>query len=116
MINGSRSWQCAGFFTAVTLSVFLAAVVPALAQSLDRGDVAGMIRDQTGAALGGVTVILRETRTGVEREMVTRDDGRYSAPMLSPCVYVVQAARSGFSLATSEPLTLRSARPWSSTS
>jgi hypothetical protein len=109
MSNGSRFWRAA-FFTAVTLSVVLAALSPVVAQTLDRGDVAGMIRDQTGAALGGVTVTLRETRTGVEREMVTRDDGRYSAPLLSPGVYVVQAARPGFSLATSAPLTLEVGR------
>jgi hypothetical protein len=88
------------------VSVVLAAVSPVRAQTLDRGDMAGTIRDQTGAALGGVTVTLREARTGVERVMVTSDDGRYSAPLLSPGVYIVQADRAGFSVATTAPLTL----------
>ena len=89
-----------------TVTVFLAAASLVRAQALDRGDIAGTIRDQTGAALGGVTVTLRETRTGVERVMVTNDDGRYSAPLLSPGVYVLHADRSAFAAATSAPLTL----------
>lgn len=84
----------------------LASAPPARAQTLDRGEVAGTIRDQTGAALGDVAVVLRETRTGTERATVTSGDGRYSAPLLSPGVYVVQAERAGFAAATSAPLTL----------
>src|SRR5262245_3622138 len=106
MIGSFRSWRAAAFLTVVTFCVVVIAVPTVLAQTLDRGDIAGVIRDQTGAPLGGVTVTLRETRTGVERVVLTRDDGRYSAPLLSTGVYVVQAARSDFSLVTSAPLTL----------
>ena len=102
----ARPWQWAACLMAVALCTFFVGVEPADAQTLDRGDIVGTIRDQTGAALAGVTVTLRETRTGVERTVVTRDDGRYSAPLMSPGVYVVQADRSGFAVATSEPLTL----------
>jgi hypothetical protein len=75
------------------VTIFLANALPLPAQALDRGDIAGTIRDQTGAVLTGVTVTLRETRTGAERVMVTSDDGRYSAPLMSTGVYVVQTAR-----------------------
>ncbi len=96
----------AALLVRVALAVLVAAVPLVDAQSLDRGDVAGTIRDQTGAALAGVTVTLRESTTGVERVRVTDDAGRFSAPLLSPGVYVVQAERSGFAGASSEPLRL----------
>jgi hypothetical protein len=91
---------------AVAIALLLASASSAFAQTLDRAEITGTIRDETGAALGGVAVTLRETGTGVERVMVTRDDGRYLAPLLPPGMYIVQAERPGFSAATSDPLTL----------
>lgn len=99
------AWRPPAFLIAVALAVFLG-VLPVRAQTLDRGDMTGTIRDQTGATLGSVTVTLRETRTAAERVVVTNDDGRYSVPLLSPGVYVVQAERPGFAAVTSTPLTL----------
>lgn len=81
-------------------------VVPAAAQTLDRGEVAGTVRDQTGAVLAGVTVTLRERTTGAERVLVTTDDGRFSVPLLPAGIYVVQADRPGFAVATSAPFTV----------
>lgn len=100
------SWRFSAVLASAVVGACLGVGLPALAQTLDRGEVAGTIRDQTGATLAGVTVTLRATGTGIERVMVTTDDGRYSAPLLSPGVYVVQADRPGFSVATSAPLTL----------
>ncbi len=93
-------------FLVAAVAVFLGAASPVVAQTLDRAEIAGTIQDETGAALGGVAVTLRETRTGFERLVVTRDDGRYSAPLLPLGVYVVQTERPGFSAATSAPVTL----------
>ncbi|MFN7918150.1 MAG: TonB-dependent receptor [Vicinamibacterales bacterium] len=90
----------------LAVSLVVAGSVPGRTQTLDRGDLTGVIRDETDAALPAVTVTLRETTTGVERVMVTGDDGRFSAPLLSPGTYVVQAERAGFSVATSSPLRL----------
>jgi hypothetical protein len=94
------------FVAAAAVACFLAAASLVVAQTLDRAEIAGMIQDETGAALGGVSVTLHETKTGFERTMVTGDDGRYSAPLMPLGVYVVQAERTGFSATTSEPLTL----------
>ncbi|HUR32571.1 MAG TPA: TonB-dependent receptor [Vicinamibacterales bacterium] len=90
----------------LAVSLLLTGVSPGRAQTLDRGDLTGTIRDETGAPLGGVTVTLRESTTGAERRMVTGDNGRFSAPLLSPGQYVVQADRAGFSVARSAPVTL----------
>ncbi len=94
------------FLMAVALTVVVASGTQAVAQTLDRAEIAGTVRDETGAALDGVTVTLRETRTGFERTTVTGRDGRYSAPLMPLGVYVVEAERPGFSAATSEPLAL----------
>lgn len=79
---------------------------PAVAQTLDRAEINGTIRDETGAALSGVSVTLHQASTGYERSMLTGDNGRYSAPLMPVGVYVVHAKRTGFSAATSEPVTL----------
>ncbi|MGE3956710.1 MAG: carboxypeptidase regulatory-like domain-containing protein [Vicinamibacterales bacterium] len=99
-------WQHVAVLVAVALAIILAPAVPLGAQALDRGDITGLIRDQTGAPLGDVTVTLRDTRTGAERVVVTGDEGRFSAPLLAPGVYVARADRTGFSGATSAALTL----------
>src|SRR6476661_6856666 len=62
---------------AAAIVLVLAAASQVVAQTLDRAEIAGTIHDETGAALAGVTVTVRETTTGIERVVVTREDGRY---------------------------------------
>jgi hypothetical protein len=93
-------------FMLAAVAVFLTVASHAPAQTLDRGEISGTVQDETGAALGDVSVTLRETKTGFERQVMTRDDGRYSAPLIPLGVYVVQAERSGFAVSTSTPVTL----------
>lgn len=105
-IRGGRRRPQIPFLAAAAVGVFLTAASHVVAQTLDRAEIAGTIQDETGAALGGVVVTLRETKTGFERLIVTRDDGRYSAPLMPPGVYVVETERPGFSAAPSDPVTL----------
>ena len=63
----------------------------ARAQTLDRAEISGTIRDQTGGVLPGVSLTLRETQTGFERATMTNADGRYSAPLLPLGTYIVRA-------------------------
>lgn len=76
------------------------------AQTLDRGEIHGTIRDESGAVLPGVVVRLRDTRTGFERITISGNAGQYSGLLLPLGVYVVQAELSGFSVATSAPIQL----------
>jgi hypothetical protein len=76
------------------------------AQTLDRAEINGAVRDETGAALAGVVVTLREMTTGFERTTVTERTGTYSAPLLPLGTYIVLAERTGFSPAASDPLPL----------
>ncbi len=102
----TRNRRGVPFIAAVALCLFCFCTPQAGAQALDRGDLSGTIRDQTGAVLARVSVTLRETATGAERTVVSGDDGRFSAPLLPPGVYVVETSRPGFSAATSGSLTL----------
>ena len=58
--------DAAPFLAAAAMTVFLgAASSPLVAQTLDRAEINGTIQDETGAALGGVAVTLRQTRRPV---------------------------------------------------
>jgi hypothetical protein len=94
------------FLAAIAVALLLSAGSSATAQTLDRAEITGTIRDETGAALGDTTVTLHETKTGFERAVVTGETGRYSAPLMPLGVYVVRAERPGFSSAKSDPLVL----------
>jgi hypothetical protein len=80
--------------------------IPSGAQTLDRGEINGTIRDESGAVLPDVAVTLRDTKTGFERNTVSAATGQYSGLLLPLGVYVVQAELAGFSVAKSDPLPL----------
>ena len=74
------------------LAVFIAS--PAAAQAT--GSITGLITDQSGAVMPGVTVEATSTATGLVRTTVTGGDGFYSIPLLQPGRYGVKATLSGF--------------------
>lgn len=76
------------------LCLLPALVSPALAQG--DGRFRGVILDETGAAVPGVTVVIRNERTGEERLVVSNEAGQYSAVGLRPSVYTIRATLSGF--------------------
>ena len=61
------------------------------------GAVTGVVTDETGAIMPGVSVVVRNADTGATRELVSDADGRYRAPNLSPGRYVIEASLAGFS-------------------
>ncbi|MBI3047972.1 MAG: TonB-dependent receptor [Acidobacteria bacterium] len=72
------------------------AAARASAQTLDRGEIFGTIRDQSGAVVPGVTVTIREIDTGFERVVVTNDAGQYRGVLLPVGSYTVGADLEGF--------------------
>ncbi len=84
----------------------LAAAVPAAAQT--GGTLQGMVLDDQGLALPGVTVTFSNLETGWSRSDVTDAQGRFRAAALPPGVYSVAAELAGFakSLREKVPLTL----------
>ena len=69
---------------------------PAAAQVGGAANIAGVITDESGAALPGVTVTITNTATGRAQTLVTGGEGRYRAVALQPGPYEVAAELQGF--------------------
>src|SRR5437667_1768704 len=63
---------------------------------LDTGTISGMVADQTGAAVPGASVAVKHIETGVVRQLVTNEAGRYEAVALPVGTYEVIASLAGF--------------------
>ena len=63
---------------------------------LTTGTITGTVTDQTGAAVPGATVTLKNTDTGISRTAQTRENGKYEALSLSTGSYEISASLSGF--------------------
>jgi hypothetical protein len=68
--------------------------------------IAGIVKDSTGASVGGAQVTVRNEHTGVGVETVTNADGAYRAAALVPGVYRVEIAAPGFEPVIRRPITL----------
>src|SRR5580765_3674521 len=66
---------------------------PALAQT---GQINGVVTDNTGAVVPGVTVKAQEVATGLSRDTVSGVDGRYTFTSLRPTTYDITAELQGF--------------------
>lgn len=86
------------FLAATAASITTAVVMPApLAAQQITSSIQGTVKDDAGTPLGGVTVVVTDTRTGASRTTVTGSDGRFSAPNLvvgGP--YSVSASADGY--------------------
>lgn len=83
-------------FTAVCFWFLLS--VAALAQ-VTTGTISGVVKDESGAVLPGVTVTSISKETGARRTAITDDSGYFKVPQLAVGLYEVRAELSGFSTA-----------------
>jgi Carboxypeptidase regulatory-like domain len=67
----------------------------AVAQSVT-GTIFGTVRDATGAAVAGTSVVLTGTSTGLSRSVATDQSGAYVAPLLATGDYTVRVQVAGF--------------------
>jgi hypothetical protein len=80
-----------------TLLVVLVSCVFLTAQNVVlTGSLSGRITDQTGAVVGGASVILKNLETGVKLSATTNHSGIYDFPALSPGLYAIAASAKGF--------------------
>src|SRR5215469_4886716 len=120
----SRCWQARGglevpeleewpmkWASAKVFFIFLGALLllPKLAAQ-DTASLTGTIRDKTGAVVTGARVVLKNTATGMTRNLVTNSDGEYVAPALPPGGYDVMVAAQGFRTHQAEGVILRVAQ------
>src|SRR4051812_32594821 len=90
--GGDMPWSSIGRLRLVAATALLA-TTPAFAQST--GQVTGVVKDSTGAALPGATVTVTGA-DGAKHEASTSPDGSYTVSGLPPGNYSVSAAQVGF--------------------
>ena len=90
----ARSRASAGLLASALFACFTSAS-PLHAQT-PSGEVSGVVTDQSGAAVPGVTVTLRSEGTNAVREVQTNESGLYVMPAIPPGVYTLQATLTGF--------------------
>jgi len=88
----------------IVLLAVLAATL-ASAQS-ERGNIAGIVTDSTGAAMANVTVTITNKATNISEQVLTTNTGEFNAPNLSPGVYKVEITTSGFRRFAEDGVTL----------
>jgi hypothetical protein len=84
-----------------TLGVFLSMFLACFLSHVSYGqggeaDVAGVVTDQSGAALAGVQVTLTNTDTGVVRTVSAQSSGDYRFTSIAPGTYTVSVRAQGF--------------------
>ncbi len=77
--------------------IALLSVIPAFAQSLTTGGLAGTVKDQSGAAVAGATVTLTNLDNGGTQTATTNDQGSFQFSLLKPGNYTAQATMTGLS-------------------
>ena len=89
----SRRWTAVPLVMATVALLTMAG--PASAQ-IDRGQIAGFVKDQTGGVIPGATVTATNVQTRIGRTVVTDATGYYIFTALSPGAYNVEAELEGF--------------------
>jgi len=88
------------------LAVLPFAAFPRPLRAQGDASVWGSIKDPSGAGIAGATVKIKNLETGAERELVTDEGGRFSAPSLAVGNYEIAAFKTGFRLDAKTGVTL----------
>ena len=72
--------------------------------------IKGSVTDQSGAAVNGAKVTVKNTAKGIERTTQTNDSGDYEVPALPPGLYTVEVQGQGFQPQQVNNLTLQVAQ------
>ncbi|MGH9347378.1 MAG: TonB-dependent receptor domain-containing protein [Vicinamibacterales bacterium] len=80
----------------LSLALIIWAIPSPLLGQVTGGEIVGTITDESGAVLPGGSVTVRNLDTGLTRNVVAMDSGRYRVPNLPIGTYEVQAELSGF--------------------
>ena len=93
------------FVVVLTLSLQIVWIVPATAQ-VSGATLSGQVLDEQGGPVASATINIKNTGTGVTREVTTNSDGIYSAPNLLPGNYELTVTATGFQTLTQKGVTL----------
>ncbi len=75
--------------------VCLLTAVAAFAQ-INRGELTGIVTDQSGAVVPGVALTITNVATGVANNLTTNTSGVFTLPLLEPGTYKLTAEKEGF--------------------
>lgn len=80
------------------LLIFAIGYQPVSAQSSGStaASVTGFVKDTQGAVLPGVTIIARDIKTNLTREITTNEDGSFNITQIPPGNYEIKAIADGF--------------------
>lgn len=77
------------------VALCMSLALPAFSQTITTGDVAGTIKDASGAVVPNATITLKSRDTGEARTMVTGASGDYRFTLLKPGNYSISAEGPG---------------------
>lgn len=87
------------FVNLMTLVFLMIWGMPSVEAQITSATMSGIVKDESGAVIPGVSISVKNVENGAVRSAVTDDAGRYSVPLLEPGTYDVQAELSGFQTA-----------------
>jgi len=94
-----------GVAVLVTLLFSLTASVVVQAQ-VTGATLSGTVADPSGAVVAGAQISIKNTATGITRDVTSDSSGFYTAPNLPPADYEVRVSAKGFSTAVQSNLSL----------
>jgi len=80
----------------IYVTVMICALTGTAFPQADQGRIGGVVKDSTGAVIPGVTVVVKNERTGEEHSLISGDTGDYLVGGLRPSTYSVKATLSSF--------------------
>ena len=83
-------------FNRVLLQVVLLGVTFCGAAWAQNGSITGTVKDPSGAALSGATVVISSPERGINRQTTTNSTGDYNESALSPGSYNITVTATGF--------------------
>jgi hypothetical protein len=85
------------WYVVVLICCSLLASAPGCLAQVFPGRITGVVRDASGGSVAGATVELTNPATGVQRNVVTNEDGEFNFAELSLGTYEVTVSKAGFS-------------------
>ncbi len=80
----------------IAFAVAMTIDAPLLLAQVDRGRIAGTVRDQSNAFAAATPVTVKNERTGEARAAVTNEKGYFLVTGLKPSTYTIRVERPGF--------------------
>src|SRR3984893_18616749 len=98
--------MCALSITVFVLIMWSGFLATPLNAQLATANLSGVVSDESGAAVAGARVAIKNLATGDVREVATNTDGLFAAPNLAPATYDVTVTATGFGPVTQKGLVL----------